>query len=533
MGENDVGKSSVIKSLYWAFGTEPTNIHSRWKEANIKALVTFTIDDDVFSILRSGNTISVFNSDDDLLISTSSIMGELSPFLSKMLDFHLVFTNRSGRPEIPPPAFAFLPFYIDQDGGWKEPLNSFKNLGQYSNFRKPLLEFHTGILPNEYYTLSAQKKQLQIQQKDLENDRRVVEKAVGKISAPSAPTNIELSIAAHEENIERLLRQVQSLRDKRQQYSKTMTDILDKRIILQEQFTIIKGYISETTKDLTFASSLPEKVFCPTCATPHSNNFANRYAIIDDREACLDFLLRSQEEVHKLALEAKESEAKLRSTDHELNEIENTLESKRGDVTLKEVIESESRTIAVNLFTNQIRDLDTQIGEKLHEVGVIEKKIEELNDKNRRKKIVSYYTGFMVKYLEKLDVVNYNYEDISNIPAKISETGSDQPRAILCYFLSIAQTIHEFSTSIFAPLIIDSPNQQDQDIKNVGSMIDLIIQSAPQTSQTIMGTVSLHGREIKNGKVITFKEKLSVLNSEDFNSVSLNIGRYLQKIIAS
>ncbi|KIZ32710.1 hypothetical protein OO18_29515, partial [Raoultella ornithinolytica] len=80
----------------------------------------------------------------------------------------------------------------------------------------------------------------------------------------------------------------------------------------------------------------------------------------------------------------------------------------------------------------------------------------------------------MVSYLEQLDVSNYSAQDVTKLPARISETGSDLPRTILAYFLAILNTVNQFSTSFFAPVVIDSPNQQDQDVKNVRSMIDLI-----------------------------------------------------------
>lgn len=58
-GENDVGKSSVIKSLYWAFGATPPKFHSSWKSANVKALVTFAVDDIRYSILRDQDMFGI------------------------------------------------------------------------------------------------------------------------------------------------------------------------------------------------------------------------------------------------------------------------------------------------------------------------------------------------------------------------------------------------------------------------------------------------------------------------------------------
>jgi hypothetical protein len=98
-----------------------------------------------------------------------------------LLNFGLVLPNREGDPETPPPAYAFLPFYIDQDNGWRQPLESFDLRGQYTNVRKHIVEFHSGIRPNEFYELQAQKRKFDIERTDLVRDRATVDKAVQKL----------------------------------------------------------------------------------------------------------------------------------------------------------------------------------------------------------------------------------------------------------------------------------------------------------------------------------------------------------------
>jgi hypothetical protein len=533
MGTNDVGKSSVIKSLYWAFGAAPIIIHPNWAEASIKALVTFCVDDKRFRVLRDGDTIAVFDVDDNLLLSTRHFTRELAPFIADLIDFKFVLANRDGEAETPPPAYAFLPFYIDQDGGWTAPLNSFSNLAQYPKFRKPLLEFHLGILPNEYYELDAEKRKLQLEQREMEADRRVVEKALERFDLfPITFSGLEFSAEGHEEAIERLLKRVKAVREVRQVCAVKLSEVLDQRMLLEQQVEVVRASIAELEKDVRYAGDLPEEIFCPTCGTVHHNDFANRYGILEDREACFEFLSESRERIRVLASQAEKAEENLREADRTLIEIQEMLSIKRGDVSLMEVIESRGRSIAAFLFFEQLDELDALIYRKLGEVAVIDRKLEQLKDKTRRNEIVMYYAKFMVTYLKRLDVTNYKADAVTKIPARLLETGSDLPRALLAYFLAILSTIHKFSTSVFAPIVIDSPNQQDQDAKNVGAMIDLIINSRPDDAQTIMGTVSLHGREILDGKVIEFTEKLSVLRANEFEEISDQMQPYLDKMVA-
>ncbi|MER8746135.1 hypothetical protein NKH54_24145 [Mesorhizobium sp. M1004] len=519
-GENDVGKSSVIKSLYWAFGATPPKIHPQWARANVKALVIFTVDGIRYRILRNQENFGVFDSSGKMLLSTSQVTKELAPFIAKLIDFKLVFTNREQTSESPPPAYAFLPFYIDQDAGWRKPLDSFAYLTQYVDFRKDLLEYHTGILPNEYYELSAERRGLEFEQKTFEADRGVVRKAIARFDLQASFDGLELSTEGHEQAIEQLLQRLQQVKQVRQERAGKLADILDQRMILDQQTAVVRSAIGELEKDAKFAGELDEvEVFCPTCGTVHRNDFANRFSIVQDRESCFEFLTEAQQRIRVLAAQAGKAEADVRDADQTLQEIQTTLDTKRGEVSLLEVIESRGRRIAANMFDSQLEELDVKIATLFGEIGKIEERLKELKDKKRREDIVAFYARHIIPYLDRLDVTNYTADDYTKIPARVAETGSDLPRAILAYFLAILRTIHQHSTALFAPIVIDSPNQQDQDPKNVAAMIDLIVESRPDDAQTILGTVSLHGHDIKEGSVIEFTRKLSVLSEDEYEGV--------------
>ena len=519
-GENDVGKSSVIKSLYWAFGATPPKIHQNWAKANVKALVTFTVNSIRYRILRNHDNFGVFDDTGKMLLSTSQITKELAPFIARLIDFKLVFTNRGQTSETPPPAYAFLPFYIDQDWGWRKPLDSFADLTQYTNFRKDLLEYHTGILPNEYYELNAERRGLESKRKTLDADRDVVRNALARFNLQASFDGLELSTEGHEEAIEQLLRRVKLVKQIRQERANQLADILDQRLILDQQNAVVRSAIRELEKDASFAGELEEvEVSCPTCGTVHHNDFANRFSIVQDREACFEFLTDTTQRIRALATQAGKAEADMLDADKALQEIQTTLDTKRGEVSLLEVIESRGRRIAADLFNSQLEELGDQIATLIGEIARIEKRLKELKDQKRREKIVNYYASQIIPYLDHLDVSNYTAEDYTKIPARMTETGSDLPRAILAYFLAILKTIHKHSTALFAPIVIDSPNQQDQDPKNLAAMIELILEPGLRDTQIILGTVSLHGHKVENGSVLEFTRKLSVLNNDAYDGV--------------
>ncbi|MGO6685831.1 hypothetical protein [Rhizobium leguminosarum] len=531
-GPNDVGKSSLIKSLYWAFGAVPRSIHRKWREANIKAKVDFTIDGIAYSIVRSKDTYGVFSGGGILLFSTSAVTSELGPFIASLLDFGLVLSNRDRQPEIPPPAFAFLPFYVNQEGGWERPFNSFDYLGQYQDWRRSVVDYHSGILGNDYYRAAADKRQIANDREELQRDRKAVAKAVEKLRMQVEVSGLELSIQGHEDSVENLLSRLKRLREARLKRAADLADVLDRRQLLDSQIAIVKKAADELRDDAKFAANLEvEQVMCPTCGTMHQNDFSTRFGILDDREACYEFLSDGWEKLHKLSDDAKKAEVELRQTDASIAEIEAILDIRRNDVTLREVIDTAGRQTAAKVFDEQIGELDQQIGELLAEERMLDELLAELKDPKRRATIEQFYAVLMLGYLKTLDVSNIDHDEAAKLDGRIVETGSDQPRAVLAYFMAFARTVQEFSSSFLAPLVLDSPNQQDQDPVNVRAMIDLIISERPSDTQVILGTVSMHGVTVDDGETIELTEKLSLLREADYASVLLSMRPYLEQMV--
>ncbi len=531
-GENNVGKSSVIKSIYWTLGTAPAVISSKWSKINVKALLTFTIDAKRYRAIRNQDRVAVFDSNNELLISTNSFTKELGPFLASLLDFKLVFPNKhDGRPETPPPAYAFVPFYVDQDGGWGKPLTSFDHLTQYANYKKPVIEFHAGIKPNRYYELIAEKKKLDIDLKELEHDRRVVLRAVERLNLEPTFTGLELSASEHDASVEDLLARLKSLRDTRQTRTAELADILDQRTLLEQQAAIVQAAANESALDAQWAvDDGRDEIPCPTCGTLHRNDFSNRFAILADREECFEFLNDAHQKIRALVRQAQRAEQSAASTSTTISEIESILERRQGEVTLREVIESEGRRAASEVFKGQIQYLDGAIGQKLAEISQINEEIKKISDRNRKKSIESYYASLMTKYLKDLNVLDPDLNAVTKITGRIIETGSEQPRLLLSYILALADTIQKFTTAFTAPLIIDSPVQQEQDTTNAPAIIQRVTSERPNGGQVIVGTISLHGIEVYNAKVVAFDRKQSVLLTEEYEEVYEIMNTFLQRI---
>jgi hypothetical protein len=114
-GNNEMGKSSVLKTLLHTFGARPAKISDEWSVLNPMSLVRFSIDGSRFSILKESQTYAIFDSKDQLIKVCTSVTNELGPLLADLLDFKITLPDNKNVIITPPPAFIFLPFYIDQD----------------------------------------------------------------------------------------------------------------------------------------------------------------------------------------------------------------------------------------------------------------------------------------------------------------------------------------------------------------------------------------------------------------------------------
>lgn len=86
----------------------------------------------------------------------------------------------------------------------------------------------------------------------------------------------------------------------------------------------------------------------------------------------------------------------------------------------------------------------------------------------------------------KLGVYSLSDNVFKNINSSIEESGSDLPRAILAYFFTALKAIENNRNATHFPVVIDAPNQQEQDKKNLRKMLNFILESRPVDRQLIV-----------------------------------------------
>jgi hypothetical protein len=139
-GENDVGKSTLVKSFYHCIGADtPQLSNSVWKRARPIYCVQVEIGKTDYYVVRDEKYFGVFDDNKNLISRHVGITGDkgIAHFINRQLDFNIELERQSNsKLGLAGPAFYFLPFYVDQDEGWSTSWSSFVGLRQFSNYRK-------------------------------------------------------------------------------------------------------------------------------------------------------------------------------------------------------------------------------------------------------------------------------------------------------------------------------------------------------------------------------------------------------------
>lgn len=534
-GENDVGKSTLIKSLYHSIGADaPQMTNTRWRQARAFYCTEISLNEITFFIIRDGKHFGVFGSQKELISKHSGIStdGGIAEFFCGKLDFNIELEkSTNGKLGRAGPAFYFLPFYVDQDAGWIKSWESFSGLRQFASYRKNMIEYHLGIRPQSYY--DAKKRSLESSEKkaELQKERNVLSTALATFQKRSFQLQVNLDPVAFKEEMDQLVDSYNLQRARQQDALAKVKDIRNERNAVDTDIAILRRSISELTADYEYAAKLetPDVVGCPTCGTEFENSFQERFGLLDDVDYCrgiLDQRLKARIEVSE-TLDVAEREYK--AVGQETHEMELLLNRKKSEVTLRDIVASEGNKEIIASLSKDIASQDKEIAE-------VQKSIDDLKadlklDSKKKKEILEFYQSRMKEYLNSLNVFVLEESDYAE-PARVIKNnalGSDLPRALLAQYFALLHTMNEFGSTKVCPLVIDSPQQQEQDPSNLDAIFKFIFTNVLEGQQLILGTISTEtvSNEVlprDANRIILSNDKYSVLRRDQYVDAIDEIG---------
>ena len=496
-GENDVGKSTLIKSLYHCLGADTPQLNnSVWKKANPVYCVNIEIGGEEYFIVRDERYFGVFDSNKKLISRHKGISTDtgIAHFINPLLNFDIQLERHANSQlGLAGPSYYFLPFYIDQDEGWSTTWSSFTGLQQFKGYRKNMIEFHLGVRPQSYY--DAKKRDLELHEKlaDIEKERISMQGARDSVRRRKERVQVDLDPQAFRAEMEEAVDRYNDVYAKQQAVLIRLKDLRNRRNTIDTELDLLRRAIAELEADYEYAESpdTPDIIDCPTCGTEFANSFVERFGILDDIDHCralVDQWLKKRAEASE-QLGAIEDEYTQVSA--KLSDVEAIMHRTKENVTLAELIASEG-------MKEMVKSLNTDIDlfiEKEQKVGAeIKTNAEDLKlDGKQKKKIIEFYKARMKEHLNALNVGVLSEDDYKSLEKQIKNNalGSDLPRSLLAQYYAFLHTMQKFNNFVLCPMLIDSPFQQEQDPTNKTAIMDFILSKRLSDQQLIVATISI------------------------------------------
>jgi hypothetical protein len=542
-GENDVGKSTLIKSLYHALGADvPQLQNTRWKRARPIYCVKFSIGGNEYSIIRDERYFGVFDAERKLIGRYSGIGGErgVGRFTNALLGFRIELERAADSGLSPAgPAFYFLPFYVDQDAGWTKSWASFNGLPQFKDYRRSMIEYHLGVRPQSYY--DARKREIefneQLGEKTREKNALIAVRDSYRKRKIARQVDIDPSVFKKE--IEELLDGFNEIYGRQQQVLHELKEARSEQYSIDNEIAILRHAIRELDADYTLAESpeMPDPIPCPTCGSEIQNSIAERFGILDDIDYCNSLIDQRTKKRMEIQYQIEEIEERYRQISDELNRVEELLQRTRQNITFAELVSSEGIKELLQSIDEDVAGLSDHENDIRRSIASLAPDLK--LDGSRKKMIVEYYQQRMKEFLDMLNVHVLEGNDYKTLDRQIKNNalGSDLPRSLLAQYMAFLHTMNAYNDFVVCPLVIDSPLQQEQDNSNVDAIFGFMFSRSLPAQQLIVGTLSVEhlvpGVLPVGAKECRLGDKYHLLEKSEYTEVINDIGSLHEETLAS
>jgi outer membrane murein-binding lipoprotein Lpp len=500
--DNSLGKSTLAKLLLWTLGSDP-DLDFTWQSFDVRALVDFSIGNAAYQVGRYGNTMFLRRPDGDWE-GFQKITGEYSEAFAKIAGFGALLPNRKETTtlESPPPAYYFLPFYVDQQRSWSQAWNSFSNLEQYARWQKTIIQYHTGYLAPEFFSIEEKIAQSTLERKNAESEVKKIETAIEVVKA-YIPTN-EKTFALTRSEFDALSAEVSieisKLQAKQEELLRTIAEIQTERAYLQGQLDLAKLASSELEKDYTFSVECVagETLICPLCGTIHDNSSPNRASILADKDEADSQVETLSAKIARLDNKYIQSQERLTAARFEIDVINNKYKQDEAFTERQAEPKSEKPSFLDSLASRSVqkhvqRTMETKtalIRDINHINRALRKDQKKLLPKEEREDMDAAFKDNLAKYVNDLKAQGVNLSPIeSSLDYKKlygSGGAAESTRGILAYYMAVLRQIHAAKNEVFSAVIIDTPNQQEQADFNYEKILQFLMNTIPSDAQLIL-----------------------------------------------
>ena len=506
--ENHVGKSSLLKSLYYAMGAE-VEYDTVWDKNTKIYIVNICVNGRDYTVARFQKNFAVFDSKNIVLL-TKSVSRELAKKYEEIFSFSVYLPNKKTKKiEMAPPAFSFMPYYIDQDTGWTGLYKSFASIDQYEKKdREKSLYYHLNIYNKNTVELLAERDKLKDEIEELKKKQERIKITIEALSqevknlVPAETLDeLEQNLQIPKEKIAILVTQIGDVRNKIQALETVMQQH-------EHQLDIIKEYhkIKNTSKVEEY-KGIHE---CPKCGYTFDEEIydmvRSNYNSSNEEYMCQQIQLI----INSIKEEVDTYKEKYVALMNELEEQERAFDDTQDsyDVYIKQ------RGIQASMrnFTTQLNENVLGQTEREDAIKDINKQLKKLPNK---KEIEEKYIEYVRNNIIQLDAWNSAYEGKIKLIKPIKAQGTLENKIILAQFIGLFQTMDFFDSKANRfPFVVDSPRAKEASHTSSRDILKQILE-LKALPQVILATMDFEDFEEdiqKKVQIIKLSEKKSLLN---------------------
>ena len=527
--DNHVGKSSLLKSLYFAMGAE-VDFDNVWNKNTKLYVVEFYIDEIKFSMARWQKAFAFFR-ETELILTTKSVSRELARKFEKIFSFAVYMANKkTNKIELAPPAFTFMPYYIDQDKGWSGLYESFSNIDQYKKSdRIKSLYYHLGIYTRSTVELMAKRDTLKDKIEQLkeeeEKSRITIESLYAEIQnllPADSIEELEKNLIIPKERISLLVSRIGETRNKIQSLETALYQHEHQLEVIQEYRKIKNGVSVREDRDKIH--------ICPKCGYSFDEEI---YSIVRSNYNLQneDYMYKQIEQIiSSIASELEKYKENYVNLMDELKQQEQAYDEKQDSYEV--YLRQRGLQDSVRHFTEQLGENVYEQEEHGKEIKEIDKEIRKLPNK---KEVEENYIENVRLNIIKLDAWNSAYEGNIKLLKPIKAQGTLENKIILAQMIGLFQTMQYFRTNtILFPLVVDSPRAKEASHTSSKDILKLIFEmdNLPQVILATMDYSDFENEMKRRAKVTVLFEKRKLLNGDTYREYQSEIEE-LQELLSS
>ena len=510
--DNHVGKSSLLKSLYYTLGAE-VDFDSVWDRQSKLYIATISVDELEYRVIRFLKRFAVFK-DNILLKITESVSKELAPLLGEIFDFAVYLPNKeTGKVEMAPPAFTFMPYYIDQDKGWSGLYESFASISQYKSAdRIKSLYYHLSIYTKGTVELMARRDSLKdkLETLRIENERintilSALRDETSNLPPASDVSELETYLKEPQKRIAQLVTQIGEIRNEIQSLE---TSLHQHRYNLH----VIQEYAS--MKENTSKESERKHHICPNCGYIFDEEIfdlvRSNYGAMNEDYMCQQIQVLIDTVTSKLDI-AKRHYVSLKQ---QMQDEEQAFRSEKNEFDV--YVRQRGLADSIRRFQKEYEKVAVETQEITRQLGDINKELRKLPNK---KEVEEKYIEQVRLNIMELDAWDPAYDGTIRLLKPIKAQGTLENKIILAQFVALFQTMDYFKGGATRfSFVVDSPRAKEASVASSKEILKMI-SHMKMLPQIILATIdySEYKSELDTpAKMIVLKEKRKLLNSEDY-----------------